>query len=261
MKKLLLLAAVCAFSAVFAEVLWEAKSVRDFENSRPLKIQTDGSFLVTRRAWVVGKKLIPADPAKRYRVSFEVKAVTDKAAAEKVRVGVSTRDARKRNAGVSGVKPVAGTETEIVVQANKGDRVIKVKDASKWVKSTASIIVFDADPTGQMRDIPNFDFISSRPAAWEKKGDVWEITLNRPLRSGLAAGIIIRQHFAGRAAIFSSNKKISREWKSLEFILGPGISEKGASLNQLFPGVAFIAPMIMASPDMLIRNCKIEVMK
>ncbi len=261
MKKLLLLAAVCAFSAVFAEVLWEARSVRDFENRRPLKAQKDGSYLVTRRAWVVGKKLIPADPAKRYRVSFEIKAVTDKAAAEKVRVGVTPRDARKRGAGVSGVKPNIGTETEIVVQANKGDKVIKVKDASKWLKKPASILVFDADPTGQMRDIPNFDFISSRPVNWVKKGNVWEVTLNRPLNIELSAGTVIRQHQDARAAIFSNNKAISREWTSLEFILGPGISEKGTHSNRLFPGVAFIAPLIIASPDMLIRNYKIEVMK
>ena len=260
MKKLLLLAVVCAFSAVFAEVLWEAKSINDFENPGLLQIREDGSFLVTRKAWVVGKKLIPADPAKRYRVSFEIKAVTAKAAVEKVRVGVTPRDAGKRGASVSGVKPVVGTETEIV-SAKKGDKVIKVKDASKWLKKTASVLVFDADSSGQLRDIPNFDIISSRPVGWEKKGDIWEVTLNRPLRKGLAAGIIIRQHLAGRAAISGGNRKISREWKSLEFILGPGISEKGVNRNQLFPGVAFIAPMIMAAPDVLIRNCRIEVMK
>ena len=261
MKKIFLLGAMCAFSAVFAEVLWEAKSVRDFENRRPVKAQEDGSYLVKKSAWVVGKPLFPTDPSKRYRVSCEVRALNDKAAAVKIRLGVTPRDVNKRGAGVSGVKPYAGTETEVVSPVAKGDKVIKVKDASKWIKNKPVILVYDADPSGQMRDIPNFDFVSGRPVKWELKGDVWEVTLNRAANVELSAGTVIRLHQDARAAIFSNSKALSKEWKSYEFILEPGISKDGTRSNQIFPGVAFIAPLVTLPPDSEFRNYKFEVVE
>lgn len=260
MKKIFLLSAVFAVSAVFAEVLWEAKTIRDFENRRPVKAQSDGSFLVTKNAWLVGKKLFPADQAKRYRISCDIIAMDDSAAAAKIRVGVTPRDANKRGAAVSGVKPIIGSETEVVSPVAKADKVIKVKDASKWRKSP-SRIVFDADPSGQMRDIPNFDFVAGRPVKIESKDGVWEITLNRSAGVDFAAGTVIRQHHDARNAIFSNGKKLSKEWKSYEFIIGPGVSKDGNQSNRLFSGVAFIAPMVTLPPNVMIRNYKFEVVE
>jgi hypothetical protein len=260
MKKILVLAMLFSVSAVFAEVLWEPATIRDFENRRPLKALEAGTYCSTRGCWVVGKKLLPADSTKRYRISCEVRAVDDAAMKNTVRIGVSPRDAKKRGAAISGLLPVAGTETEVVVPVKKEDKVIMVKDASKW-KSMAARVVFDADPTGQLRDIPNFDFVSGRPVKYTRKGDAWEVTLNRPAGVELAVGTVVRQHRDARNAIFSNAKKLKKEWSAIEFVIVPGIAKNDTRSNMLFQGVAYIAPLLALPQNVEFRNFKIEVVE
>ena len=260
MKKMMLFAVLSVMSMTFGEVLWEVKTIRDFENHRPLAAREDGSYLTKKMCWAVSKKMFPADAKKRYRISCDIRAVSDKAAQAVIRVGVTSRDVKKRPAVVSGVMPVKGTETEVVAPVAKTDKVIMVKNASQW-KNFAARIVYDADPTGQMRDIPNFDFVSGRPVKYTQKGDVWEITLNRPANVELAAGTVIRQHSDARNAIFSNAKKISKEWKNYEFVIQPGLTMNGTTSNKLFPGVAFISPMLTLPAEVEIRNFKFEVVE
>ena len=53
-----------------AEVICEVKTLKDVENRRPLALQEDGSFRVTKAAWVVGKQPIPADANMRLSASM-----------------------------------------------------------------------------------------------------------------------------------------------------------------------------------------------
>ena len=246
---------------VSAEVLFEVKTLKDVENKRPLEKKDDGSILVKKAAWVVGKVPLPADPQKRYRISCEVKAAGD-GPVKGVRIGVSPRNAQKKGANISGILPIKGTETTVVSPVKKEDKRIVVKDASKWQKNVPTRIVYDADPDGSMRDIPNFDFVGGRPAGWEKEGGNWVIQLVRPAGVELSAGTVIRQHQDSRNAIFSNAHIISGpEWKTIEFVIGPGLTMDGRASNKLFPGVAFVSPLLAVPGNILIRNLKIEVLE
>jgi hypothetical protein len=258
MKKWLLVIACMQITALFAEVLWEASAPRDFEG-RYAKLNSDGSFTVERLCWLTGKKIFPVDTTKSYRISCEVKSI-DKNIAGNVRVGVMPRNAKKTGAAVSGLKPVSGTEAQVVSLVTATDKVIKVDDASKW-KKVASRIVYDADPSGQLRDLPNFDFVKARPVSWEKKGDIWEIKLARPAGVELSAGTVIRQHYDGRNAIFSNAKKLSTEWQKMEFVIVPGVSTDGAQNNKFFTGVAYAAPMLALPGKVCVRNFKYEIVE
>lgn len=243
-----------------AEVICEVKTLKDVENRRPLALQEDGSFRVTKAAWVVGKQPIPADANKKYRISCEVKCPGDKPV-KGVRIGVSPRSAQKKGANISGILPVKGTETAVVAPVKRSDKQIRVKDASRW-KKVPTRIVYDADPEGKLRDIPNFDFISGRPTGWKQDGGDWVIELNRPAGVDLSAGTVIRQHVDSRNAIFSNAKLIAPgEWRTIEFVIGPGLTQSDRVSNKLFQGVAFISPLVTFPGEMLMRNLKLEVLE
>ena len=245
---------------VCAEVVYEVKTLKDVENKRPLELREDGSFRVTKVAWVVGKQLLPADANKKYRVSCEVKSVNGEPV-KGVRIGVSPRTAQKKGANISGILPVKGTETAVVVPVKKDDKQIRVKDASAWKKGPTRI-VYDADPSGAMRDIPNFDFVSGRAVSWKQDGGEWVIELARPAGVELSAGAVIRQHVDSRNAIFSNANIISgSEWRTVEFVIGPGLTQDGKANNKLFAGVAFISPLVTFPGEALMRNLKIEVIE
>lgn len=69
------------------------------------------------------------------------------------------------------------TDTVLADAVKKGDKVIKVKDASKWDKRNFKIVAFNTK--ADLSDLPNRTF-SSNITKLEQKGDVWEITLQAP---------------------------------------------------------------------------------
>ena len=93
-------------------------------------------------------------------------------------------------------------------------------------------------------------------------GAEWVIELARPAGVELSAGTAIRQHMDSRNAIYSNPNIISgTEWRTIEFVIGPGLTLDGKANNKLFSGVAFISPMVTFPGEALMRNLKIEVIE
>jgi len=238
------------------EVLISLSKPKEFYAAKYIKAQPDGSLLV-KRGGISSRKKVPVSTGKRYRVSCSIRTLSS--AGGKARIGVNPWS-NGVPANISGVLPVKGTETEVVRAISASDKVIYLKDCSKWQK-VPTRIVFDIDPDGQMRDIPNFDILNGQAVKWQRKGDCWEVTMNHPVRTDLDAGVAVRQHIATRSAIFSPERKISSAWQNIEFIIGPGTAAAANEVNKLFKGVTHVTFMMQFPPDVLLKNIKIEEIK
>lgn len=260
MKKLCLSAAIClAVSTLFipescgGEVLLSLSKPNDFAQTKFIRLRKDGAMLI-RRNDLRGRKKIPVSPKKRYRVSCDIRSLSD--AAVKVRIGIVPWY-RKVPACMSGIMPVKGTETELVRPCRPGDKVIYLKDCAKW-QQCASCIAFDVDPDGLLRDIPTNDIINGQAIKWTRSGDCWEVTVNQPVQVALEKGVCVRQHIAGNPAICSPEKEISSALQSIDFIIGPGIAAGAEDLNKLFKGVTHATFFMQTSGRILVKNIKIE---
>ena len=261
MKKRFFLLPLSAFALLAStvcsgEVLISLSQPKDFYAAKYVKVQPDGSLLISRGG-ISARKKVPVSIDKRYRVSCSIRTLSS--AGGKARIGVNPWS-NGVQANISGVLPVKGTETEVVRAVSASDKVIYLKDCSKW-KKVPTRITFDVDPDGMMRDIPNFDILNGQAVKWQRKGDCWEVTMNHPVRVDLDKGVYVRQHQASRSSIFSPERKISSEWQELEFIIEPGAAAAASEVNKLFKGVTHVSFMVQCPPDVLLKNIKIEEIK
>ena len=171
-----------------------------------------------------------------------------------VRIGVNPHTADGRPVSIAGLQAVDGTETTLIAPVKKTDKSFKVKDASKWSKSSARV-VYDAD--FQKRDLPNFNFFGGRIKSIAKDADGYIITLTGQVGIDLTPGAVVRQHLEGRPAIFGNPIKLTGDWQMVKFTLGPGISPKGTHSNRVFPGVGQIALWLSVPKGAVIRNFQV----
>ena len=156
--------------------------------------------------------------------------------------------------------PKAGTETELAAPVGKKDKVNKVKDCSKW-DNKSSRVVFNVDPSGQLKDIPNFNFIGGSIVSVKQEGDIYLVTLSKVAGQDIPAGTKIRQHADSRPAIFRTPQKMSTEWKKYEFIIGPGMITKNNASNKLYSGVKKVSPMCYMPAKIEMRDLTLEVVE
>ena len=84
---------------------------------------------------------------------------------------------------------VAVDEPEVVEDAPKGAKVIKVKDASKFKKPYGTL---NAGAKADLSDLPNFNVLGY-VTDFVQKDDVWEVSLQYPLRAPVKAGTAVRE--------------------------------------------------------------------
>lgn len=242
-----------AVTAAFAaEPLLQVTIPRELTTNRYFKKQADGSLLCSRTCYAASRKKIPVDPTKKYRISCEAKGSGN------IRIGVSPFTAEGTVATVAGLQPLTGTETVLIAPAAKGDKSFKVKDASKWNIKDARV-VYDADMQG--RDLPNYNFFGGRVKSISKDADGYLVTMTGAIGIDLPPGACVRQHREGRPAIFGSLRKLTSDWQTFEFILGPGITPDGKHGNKIYPNVTQIASWLSVPQGASIRNLQIEEIK
>lgn len=182
------LAAASALSA--AEVI--DLTAKDFW--RPMKSVdfSEGQMSNTGRVMYNSKKLFKFDPSKKYTLEMDV--ATGKGTKHNFfLVGFLPTNEKGRGVSAYQLQCIPASYTELAADVKKGDKVIKVKDASKWIKG--GYIAFDAK--ADFSDIPNSKIFTGGIAGKAKDGDVWTITLSKPVNRDAAAGTFIRQHVGG----------------------------------------------------------------
>ena len=149
-----------AFQSYAANDFIEIKTVKDFQNRKGVAAQPEGVFAISRASWFTAKKYIDVTPDTEYKVSCCIRSTSD--AKLRIRLGLSVLGADKNPVFFSGVNPVKNTEAVLVAPVEPKQNFIIVKDASKWLPKLPSRIVYDADPSGQLRDIPNNSYLGNR---------------------------------------------------------------------------------------------------
>ena len=198
-------------------------------------------------------------PDTEYKVACFIRSASD--AKLRVRLGLSVLGADKNPVFFSGVNPIKNTETALVAPVKPGQNFIIVKDASKWLPKRASRIVYDVDPSGQLRDIPNNSYLGNRVISIVPHEGNFKITFSGKAGIELPAGHFVRQHADGRRAILGPPTTVSNEWKKYEFIIVKGISPDARTSNKLFPGVAKISPLLVVPGAINIKEFKLEKIK
>jgi len=262
MKKIALTMAFIGTASLLCagEVLFKSTNLKEFGRTTSLSEKTPGIIYAKRITSANCITKFDVTPEKAYRISCEARLSSDVQAAQQLRIGVNAFAENGQPAHISGIMPNAGTETELVAPVAKKDKVIKVKDCSKW-NSKASRVVFNADPSGQMKDIPNFNFIGGSIVSVKQEGDIYLVTLSKVAGQDIPAGTKIRQHADSRPAIFSAPQKMSTEWKKYEFIIGPGMITKNNASNKLYSGVKKVSPMCYMPAKSEMRNLTLEVVE
>jgi hypothetical protein len=203
----------------------------------PKVIEVDGEkvFTVPAKSYPTYKlEKVKVDPAKKYRVSAKVKQNGDTPAL--VYIGFIPFDAKGRlilpHHGFYNVKE---SMTVLTADAAKGAKSITVKDAAAWKGGSHYFVAFNVKD--DMSDIPNHE-LAGVISKIEKTGDVYAISLTKPLAKAYPAGTKVRQHRAGGTYIYTKAGTAPKEWA-----VWKGWDAYGKNLRK----AAYIVPMIMVN--------------
>jgi len=186
---------------------------------------------------------IEIDPTKTYKLSGSFKSVGKDQG--RCYLGLIMYNAKKRLIHRNHITHKAGSQTKLAADAKAGDTVIKLADCSKWDtrKLNRKLVAFGAKD--DLSDLPNTD-LSFPIAKLEKQGDVYEVTLTKPLKKDYPAGTEVREHYrtGGYQYCAAANKPIPNEWTKYSAII-KGINSKGPSNKQFWPGTKYVKAVII----------------
>lgn len=222
-----------------------------------------GVFRIRGATALASRESIAVNPAKKYRLSGKFRNASPEKKALKISFGVNCRDARKQVLSGGMVNAVPGTETELAADFRGGGNVLKIKDASEWKKG--KILVFKADPSGKLADLPNIntEYIAVKDIAANAERQ-YDVTMSRALKKSYPAGTSVRQHDHGQwYHLVILNTPLKEEWQefTLEF---SGESASGSEpgkwrRNTRFAGIAaYINPGQLKDAVTEFRDLKLE---
>lgn len=210
------------------------------------KLEGKGSFHgKTKSIWAFSPGYISVDPVKAYQLSAAIKAV----GAEKSRcyVGIASYTAKKRSIYRTTVNIIKGSLTSLAMDAKVGDKVLTIKDCSKWNKKyiTRTQVGFGAKK--DFSELPNFN-LSNVAVKLEKKGDVYELSLKTPIKKAFKAGTQIRQHIRGGGFQYSaaSAKMVPTKWTKYSAVI-KGQAKYGTPNKQFWPGTKYVKVVVIVN--------------
>lgn len=161
---------------------------------RPMKNVefSEGQMINNSRNMFRSKKCFTFDPAKKYTIEMTAVGGEGKKSSSFF-VGIYPATAKGALCSAYSIQTNPASYTEVAADAKKGDKVIKVKDASKWTKGGG--IAFNAK--ADFSDLPNGQLYTGGIVSCVKDGDSWTITLKKALNRNVAARSFVRQHFDG----------------------------------------------------------------
>lgn len=265
MKKTLFMAALLGSGLLFSAEFFKGDTPEAFVRNSALKKTADGLSLKGKTGRLYSRKLLTIDPAKKYRMSLEVRVPG--APVQRIYAGYAPLTGKNRNIHPSSINARSKTDTVLAADAQKGDTVIKVKDAKFWLaKHPYANVAFNTK--AKYADLPNNDLAGIKnTVAVKKAGDVWEITLDKPLKKAYAAGTGVRQHFSGGTYIYNiySAKLNGAQWQTLSADIS-GCTLSSRSDKKFWPGtekvqIILITNASAADSVLEIRNFKVEVVE
>ena len=162
-------------------------------------------------------------------------------------LGLVMYNAKKRSIYRHSISVYKGTITELTADVKAGDKVIKLKDCSKWSKKNLNRKIIAWNAKKDFSDLPNFS-ISSTLAKLEKKGDIWEATLKKPVNKNYPAGTQVREHYTGGGYSYcaASYKVVPEKWTKFSATV-KGIAKHGAPTKQFWPGTKYVKVIVIVN--------------
>ena len=202
-------------------------------------------------------KKIAIDPSHKYKLSLEYRKVPGSKSEGRFYCGPANFDAQGREITCDSLFPVVGSETVLAMPLKPGDRVVKIKDGSKW-QAKYGRIAFHVK--SDLSDLPNFDLL--RFSAMKKTGYMWELALYAPATKAVPAGTPVRNHLDGATYRYIvGNTLPGNEWKKVERVV-EGVSrdnvpERNTSWRIGAVSAALVIFINGKDLDLEIRNVKI----
>ncbi|MBR2723433.1 MAG: hypothetical protein IKB77_03785 [Lentisphaeria bacterium] len=169
----------------------------------------DGKIIAKSGTALVGKKAFVPEAGKTYTLSMEINRIKEDAKNPTVLFGFEGLDANGKVLPVYSYQYNLNSVTELAADAKKGDTQIRIKKRTGWFQGSDFRIVADAKEDNS--DIPNTNLIANGVKKIVKDGEVFVVTLNKPLVKDVASGTKVRQHLAGGYFYFSPDVKINTD--------------------------------------------------
>ncbi len=256
-----ILAAACT-GMLSAQEIFSVAEPTDFIQSKKIS-KADDALSVKGISYLFSTKMFTLDPAKKYQISGEFCQKAGKPMV--VFLGFAPYDGKGRIIDARKVNVNKNSQTEVAADAKKGDKIIKVKDASKWnTKTKYSYITFGAKE--DYSDLPNGDQQATAAPNAQQNGEVWEILLRKPLTKDIAAGTPVRQQFDGASYIYTAGScKLSDKWITRKGTIS-GIAPVGNVWNKMWKGTEKVRVVILflsgdGTSEVLFRNIKVTEVK
>jgi hypothetical protein len=201
----------------------------------------DGVINVKKNNIILFSKKFDIDPAKKYTLKFSCRAVNMEKDGDRSQIyaGFNVFDKNGRTLNCFNCLPVPNTMTEVVEDAPKGAKTIKVKDASKFKKPYGTI---NAGAKADLSDLPNFNMLGNVTDFVQKDG-VWEVSLQYPLRVPVKAGTAVREHLRGGYLYTAGIKSAGKDWITMSGTI-TGM-KNGTWTGRVWPGGAVKAQVVI----------------
>ena len=181
------------------------------------------------------------DPSKKYTLKFSCRAANIEKAGDRsvIYAGFTVFDTNGREMSCYNCCVVPNTITEVVEDAPKGAKVIKLKDCSKFKKPYGTL---NADAKEDLSDLPNYNLLGYVTDFVNKDG-VWEVSLQYPLNRPVKAGTVVREQLRGGYLYTAGVKTVGKDWITMSGTI-TGMS-KGSWNGRVWPAGAVKAQVVI----------------
>ena len=268
MKKVfafLVAAALCA-SVSAAENVLKITGPADFTGSGAGRLKPVpggiGFTVGTGFMEVVSKKRIPVDLAKKYLVTFEYRLAPGSEPGCGFYFAPINWTDNDKVITCDSQYITPGSETVLAAPVKKGDRIVRIKDGSKWIAKYGAI-AFNAKK--DLSDLPNLDVIRLTGLT-KKANNIWEASLRTPVTRAYALGTAVRNHRDGGTYRYVGGYcKPQAQWKKAERIITGALRERLPNYEKSWrPGAATAGIIIFTGSgkgDVELRNISISEVK
>ena len=255
MKKLVSLLMLGGVLACAAEpVKLTPSQPKEFTDGAKLEV-VDGVLAVRKPGSFMSKQHVAFDRTKPALLTLEYKLAPE-AKPESFVVSLDVLDAKGIRIVGAHIFPIKTTETELAADVKKGDKTLKIKDASQWQNlplKRGTMVAFNVRE--DLSDLPNRT-VSGLIDSVSPEG---EVTLRVPLRVGYPAGTRVRVHRdIGSFGIGSTYRKAGEEWQKLTVKIQPDAADEACRWWEFAEkaGVrfGFVRGKINEDAGILIRN-------
>lgn len=250
---------------VMGSILLSAQTVTDLSKAatwaQPRNAFKNGILTYCKQWRIVAScPMIRIDPQAQYTFEAEFKSEAPLKKPLFLSMNFAIFDKNKKELQPYQVIYRPRTETVLTEAVKPGDKVIKIKDGSRWGKGNYVSIAFNIKDN--YKDLPNYEVLNTN-ASFVNKGSYTEIHLKQPVKKHYPAGTRVRQHIYSMS-MTAFRAPVTAKWTGKKASIS-GISQglKPYDTGKWWAGAVYFRPSFSTGrrtdEKVLIRNIKMTV--